>query len=196
MRAGIYTLSAADALTAVGGNARIDIHLAGFSARFAANALACIKMQTVKGDLIEEAVDRAQRADVFAERSVNDETYRKYQSQDYEFEAEYAAELTGYLLVKRSEPDASDRSGRADIFAEERCQLEAEWQHQHKENEYDVLEPAQIFVDLKFVFLEEGDPVEKVLQKAKRTKESADRAADQGADKDKDSDYIVGDLEL
>ena len=84
MRAGIYTLAAADALTAVRSHRRIDIHLAGFRARFAANALICIKMKTVEGDLIEEPVDRAQRADVFAERSVNDKACRKDQAEYYE----------------------------------------------------------------------------------------------------------------
>lgn len=48
-------------------------------------------MKTVQGDPVKETVYRAQRADVFAERSVDDETSSKDQSEDYEFEAENAA---------------------------------------------------------------------------------------------------------
>ena len=88
MRAGIYTFPAADALTAVRSHGRIDIHLAGFRTGFAADAFVRIKMQTVKGDLIEETVDCAQRADIFAERPVYDKACRKDQTEYHELETE------------------------------------------------------------------------------------------------------------
>ena len=73
MRARTDAVAAADAFAAVGSGRRVDVHLARFGAGVASDALGSIKMHAVKGDLIEETVDRAQRADVFAEWSVYDE---------------------------------------------------------------------------------------------------------------------------
>ena len=196
MRAGVYAVAAADAFAAVRSHGGIDVHLAGVGAGFAAGAPALIKMHAVQGDLIEEAVDRAEGADVFAERAVDDEARGKYQAEDDELEAEKAPELACDLFVQGGEPEAGDCAGRADVLAEERGQFKAEREQQYEDCEHRVFEIAQVFVELEFIFLEKRDLVQKVLQKAERAEEAADCAADQGADEDQDAGDIVGQFEF
>ena len=168
MRALTDAVAAADALAAVGVNGGVDVHLACFGAGVAADALALIEMHAVQRDLVEEAVDRAKRADIFAEWSVDDEACDEDQAEDNELQIEQLTELSCDLLVSCSEPDSCDGAGRADVLAEERRELEAEGQERHKKNKHHVLEVTQVFVELELVFLEERDLVEEVLQEAER----------------------------
>ena len=73
MRAGIDAVAAADALAAVGRYGRVDIHLACFGAGVAIDTFRGVEMHAVEGDPVEESVDGAKGADVFAEGPVNDQ---------------------------------------------------------------------------------------------------------------------------
>ena len=68
----VQTLAASDTLHAVRCLGRIDVHLAGFGAGAAINALALITSHPVKRNLVKESVDRAQRTDILAERPSDD----------------------------------------------------------------------------------------------------------------------------
>ena len=74
-------VAAADALTAVGRDRRVDVHLARFGAGIAPDTLTLIKMHAVQRDLVEEPVDGAQGADIFAEGPVDDEARDKDEPQ-------------------------------------------------------------------------------------------------------------------
>ena len=86
MRARADAVAAADAFTAVGCNRRVNIHPACFGAGVAADALGAIQMHAVEGNLIEESVDGAKGADVFAERPVDDEARDEDQAEDHELQ--------------------------------------------------------------------------------------------------------------
>ena len=196
MRACCYAVAAADAFTAVRSRGRIDIHPAGMCAGFAVGAFALFVMHAVQGDFIEETVDRAQGADVFTERPVDDEACGKDQAEDDEFEAEQAAELICYLFVCGCKPKSCDGSRRADILAEERRQLEAERKYQYEKREHHILEIPQILIELEFVLLEKRYLVQKVLQKAERAEKTAYCAPNQGTYEDQYPDNIIGNFEF
>ena len=79
-------VAAADAFAAVGSGRRVDVHLARFGAGVASDALGSIKMHAVQGDLIEKAIDGAERADIFAEGPVDDEARDEDQAEDNELQ--------------------------------------------------------------------------------------------------------------
>ncbi len=196
VRACVDAVTATYTLTAVGGYGRIDIHFAGFCTRIAAGAFALVKAYAVQGDPVEEAVYRAERAEVFAERSVDDEASGKYQSEDNELQAEQRSKLIRDLLVCCGKPEAGYGPGRADILAEERRELEAEREEQDKQREHGIFEKAEIFIEFEFVFLEERYLVQKILKESERTEKSAYRAPKKGTCEDQESGHIVGDPEL
>ena len=106
MRARADAVAAADAFTAVGCNRRVNVHLARFGAGIAADALALIKMHAVEGDLIEETVDGAKGADIFAEGPVNDEACDEDQTENYKLYVKQHAELACDLFIQSGEPDS------------------------------------------------------------------------------------------
>lgn len=61
VRAGIDAVAATDAFAAVGVYGRIDVHLAGFCTRIAADAFIFVEMHAVQGDIVKEAVDSSRR---------------------------------------------------------------------------------------------------------------------------------------
>ena len=84
----VHAVAAADAFTAVGICGRIDTHFAGLGACVAAHTFILIEVHAVQRDLVEKAVDCAQRADEFAERPVDNKAADKDKSKDNEFQAE------------------------------------------------------------------------------------------------------------
>lgn len=72
LRAGTDTFPAADAFAAVGIFVRIHVHLAGFGTKSAVYTRMLIQMHSNQTYLLEQAVERPKRADVFTERPVDE----------------------------------------------------------------------------------------------------------------------------
>ena len=70
--AGLYAVAAADAFWAVGGLAGVHAHPAGLDALAAMDAAVLVQIHAVEGEFVEQTVDGAQGAQVFAEGPPDD----------------------------------------------------------------------------------------------------------------------------
>jgi len=77
VRAGLQAISAAYALAVIGCFKWLNAHFAGFAAQRAGNTF-LIHTKPIKADGVEKPIYRAQRTDIFAERTVYDDRKQNY----------------------------------------------------------------------------------------------------------------------
>ena len=196
-RTRVDALAAAYAFAAVRGQVRIDIHLTCFGADAAVYAFLCVYAHADQAHPLEEPVKGSQRADVFAERPVDEDRCRDAQDQQQELPPEEPAERPSHHAVEEHQGyPALKRSDRTYILAEEgfSCAVFAaveERQQKHHDEEHHVFQIAQRLIDLlRHRQLWRGDLVEQLLDQAEQAEPGADEAAYEEADDGKVADHI------
>lgn len=155
---------------------RIYPHFAQLGAGSAAHAFALIHPVFEHRDGVEYGVDGPQRADVLAERPVDDDGQQNGGHEQDIFPGVQPAQNIVHGFVHQHQGDtALQRPYRADQLAEIRCALahhiHQEHGQQNDENHQDhILQPAQQLVAPKGPeFLWKGELVQQLLDQSERT---------------------------
>lgn len=165
----------------------------------AMNALALIYFQMIDADLVEEPVDRAQRAHRFAEKPFADQHSSDRADQDRELQKEERPDGLAQVFIGQEERDAAlQRPDRADVLAEGRLAHAHEVRHQdrhrqHEDREQNVFDVSERLPDPVFA---DGQLPEQVLQKAERTEKTADPPAHQRSDRQDEPHGVEAEVEV
>ena len=104
----------------VGRFRHIHIHLAGSGAFPAGDAFVSIYLHLEKGYLVQQGVERAQRAEPFAERAVKEHAQHDYRNQHAELPCEQLSQRRPNAGIgKRQRDRPLQHALRAEILAEE-----------------------------------------------------------------------------
>ena len=165
----------------VGAFGNVNVHLAGFCAGAAGNALALVNFHLEKRHAVQQRIERSQRTDPFAERPVNKHTCRDHRQQNAGFPGEERSESAAYALVRcRQRNSALHDSLWANILAEERVAhsklvYNDQRKHYHKNRQYDVFQIPQR-LQLSGGQLRYRDLMQKFLKPAQSAQETAEKA--------------------
>ena len=136
MGAGSHAISAANALSVIGGTKHIHIHLAYPAACAAGGALVRIHRQPVDRDPVAQAVKGPQRAQPFTERTVEEHRQHHNSQQDAALPCEEPAQTGTDAGVGQGQGDAAlQNTGGAEIFAEERIPHPHLVHHRHGQDD-------------------------------------------------------------
>ena len=184
----------------VGRFRHIHIHLAGSGAFPAGNALILIHLHLEEGHPVEQRVERAQRAEPLAERSVEQYAQRNHRQQDAEFPCKQLAQRRPDAGIGKGQRDGSlQHALGAEVFAEERVShahiVHKERRQQENHHQQDgVLEVCQ-GLELLCGELLCRDLMQQLLKPAEGTEEAADKAPQQHAQQNEKACDIVGEAE-
>ena len=120
-RTRLYAVAAADALGAVDVPYGIDAHAADRGTFAATYAGAFIHAPSVQRHTVKAAVQRAERAEVLAERPEDKEAQDDKPGENAKLQAEKASEQPADPAVRRRKEDCGRSPRRADILTEKGC---------------------------------------------------------------------------
>jgi len=113
------TVAAADTFHAVGILPHLNIHLAGSLTGIAVRTFSLIDAEAVKGDGIEQTVDRTEGTEVFAKRPVQEDGKDDQNDEDQTFPYEQkTCGLTNSIIEQDQRPAGHQRSRRTDPLTE------------------------------------------------------------------------------
>ena len=170
--------------SALSGSDRINVHAACSAAFAAVDAFVFLHAQAVKANLVEQAVNRAERADGFAEKTVDQHAGAERKHKHGEFDIEKRTDgLTQLLACAQQRDAAKERSGRTNPLAKGRFAhahkvSDGNGQQQHQNQQHGVFPVACLMRQVK---LRGFDGADEVLYKTKWAKESADKPSKQYA---------------
>ena len=185
----------------VGRFRHIHIHLAGSGAFPAGNALILIHLHLEEGHPVEQRVERAQRAEPLAERSVEQYAQRNHRQQDAEFPCKQLAQRRPDAGIGKGQRDGSlQHALGAEVFAEERVShaniVHKERRQQENHHQQDgILEICQRLQLLRGELLR-GNFMEQFLKPAEGTQKTADKASQQDSQQNEKACDIIGKAEL
>ena len=200
-RTGIDAHAAADTLGVVGRFRHVHVHLADLCAFAAGDAFIVIHLHLEEGNLIEQRVERAQRAQPLAKRPVEQYAQHDHRQQDAELPGEKLAERRPDAGVGKREGDRPlQHTLRAEILAEEGVAHAHVVHHQYRQqNDHHqqncVFQISQGF-ELLCGKLFHGDIVQQLLQPAEGAEKTADEAPQQNAQQNEKARDIIGKAEL
>ena len=193
-RAASHAVAAADAFGAVDVFHGVDAHAADRGTFAAAYAGAFIHAPSVQRHAVKAAVQRAERAEVLAERPEDKQAEKNQCDKDRKLPAEKAAEHAPDRLVRRREEERCRRSRGADVLAEKRCTGNEKRQDDTRRKD-EILQLPKRLIKPEAVPFSRRNEVQQFLQPAHGTEETADRAAEQRAEKDQQADHVIRDAE-
>ena len=201
MGAGSHAISAANALSVIGGTKHIHIHLAYPAACAAGGALVRIHRQPVDRDPVAQAVKGPQRAQPFTERTVEEHRQHHNSQQDAALPCEEPAQTGTDAGIGQGQGDAAlQNTGGAEIFAEERIPHPHLVHHRHgQDDDKEDQDPIfQISEDVEPLCAEFfcGDFVEQFLKPAEGAQEAAYHSAQQGSNEQQKAHHIIGKVEF
>ena len=185
----------------VGRFRHIHIHLAGSGAFPAGNALILIHLHLEEGHPVEQRVERAQRAEPLAERSVEQYAQRNHRQQDAEFPCKQLAQRRPDAGIGKGQRDGSlQHALGAEVFAEERVAhahiVHKERRQQENHHQQDsVFQVCQRLQPLCGKLLR-WDFMQQLLKPAEGTEEAADKASQQDSQQNEKACDIIGEAEL
>ena len=185
----------------VGRFRHIHIHLAGSGAFPAGNALILIHLHLEEGHPVEQGVERAQRAEPLAERSVEQYAQRNHRQQDAEFPCKQLAQRRPDAGIGKGQRDGSlQHALGAEVFAEERVAhahiVHKERRQQENHHQQDsVFQVCQRLQPLCGELLCR-DFMQQLLKPAEGTEEAADKASQQDSQQNEKACDIIGETEL
>ena len=203
VRAGAPAVAAADALRAVGRAVDRDIQLACLLACAAFGACILIDAETVQRDRVEQPIDCAERAQVAAERPVDDNAQHHQNNQDRRLPGEQPAKRRAQRRVCGDQRNACEqRAGRADILAEPGLALADNIQHGQRQDDdeteqdhiFQVFQPA--LAGQAAQLFDKGDLVQQILHQPERAQPAANQAAEQRPEQQQEADDIKAELVL
>ena len=199
LRADGLALPAAHAFGVVLLRAGVHLHRAGARAVAAGDAAALGDFVAVNCHAVKERVNRAQGADVFAKRAVNQHGEEHRHRQNQELPLEQRAHRPLQRLVGQHQRNARLQGARrANPLAECRravphCVRHKERQENDKHQQDDIFQEAQGLVQAKGLdFLGKGYLVQQLLHQPEGAEKAADEAPEKGACQQEKARQIVG----
>ena len=179
----------------------VHVHLAGFGAFPAGDALVFIHLHLEQRDLVKKRVERAQRAQPLAEGTVEQHAQYDHRQQDAEFPCKQAAQCRPDAGIGKGQRDSPlQHALGAEVFAEEWISHAHIVHKERRQQEYHHQQNGifQISQGLELSCGEflGGDLVQKLLKPAEGTEEAADEASKQDSQQNKKPRDIVGKAEL
>ena len=170
-RTDLRTFPAPDALCGIRVHDGVDIHFTGAFAGSAVDAFSVVDPKPDDADLVQKAVDRAERAEDLTEEPVHEHTEEDDSDEDADFPGEERSDYrTDRRLRKKSRNSSFQSSDRADVLAKcrdtGRPHRENERQHKHEDDQNHIFYISH--ESRKFLF-GERDFREKLLKKPERT---------------------------
>ena len=197
MRTDVYTFPAAYAFERVRVRRWIYSHPAGFRAGGTSVAFCFIHAHSENSRAVEKRIKRAERAEIFAERSENQHACQNNNAEHTDLPREHRAEKFKEAGIGKSEQYARESARRAEIFAEKRREFHAQRQNNHKSDQDYIFYPPQVFITFKgFDFFEKRDFEKQILKEAEGTEKAADESARDSSEKYEKSENIVRESEF
>ncbi len=188
MRANGLTVSAADAVHAVGILPHRNVELADFLTGTAFRAFLGVDFKSIERNFVENSINRSEWANITAEGAVYYNRRKNREQKDSKLPAEDKACSTPHSIVKKNQRNpAFKRSNRANPLAEPRLAKACDVNHEHgKQNhedaEKDKAQPAQaLFSRQAADFFYKGNLKKQVLNQPKRTQKSAHEPAEKSS---------------
>ena len=184
----------------VGRLGHIHIHLAGFGAFPAGDALAFVHLHLEQGHLVQQGIERSQRTEPLAEGTVEHHAQHDHRQQDAEFPCKQAAQRRPDAGIGKGQRDGSlQHALGAEVFAEERVAHAHVVHHQYRQQndhhqQYCVFQISQ-GLELLGGKLFRGDLVKQLLKPAEGTQKAADKASQQDSQQNEETCDIIGEAE-
>ena len=185
----------------VGRFRHIHIHLAGSGAFPTGNAFILVHLHLEEGHPVEQRVERAQRAEPLAERSVEQYAQRNHRQQDAEFPCKQLAQRRPDAGIGKGQRDGSlQHALGAEVFAEERVShahiVHKERRQQENHHQQDsVFQVCQRLQPLCGELLR-WDLMQQLLKPAEGTQKTTDKASQQNSQQNEKACDIIGEAEL
>ena len=197
----MYAHTAADALSVVGRFRHIHIHLAGFGAFSAGDALVFIHLNLEEGHPVEQRIERTQWAEPLAEGTIEHHAQHDHRQQDAEFPGKQAPQCRSDAGIGKGQRDGSlQHTLRAEVLAEEgvaHAHIVHEERRQQKDHHQQngILEVRQ-GLQLPCGELLRGNFMQQILKPPEGTQKSADKPSQKNSQQDEEAGDIIGKAEL
>ena len=197
----MYAHTAADALSVVGRFRHIHIHLAGFGAFSAGDALVFIHLNPEEGHPVEQRIECTQWAEPLAEGTIEHHAQHDHRQQDAEFPGKQAPQCRSDAGIGKGQRDGSlQHTLRAEVLAEEgvaHAHIVHEERRQQKDHHQQngILEVRQ-GLQLPCGELLRGNFMQQILKPPEGTQKSADKPSQKNSQQDEEAGDIIGKAEL
>ena len=197
----MYAHTAADALSVVGRFRHIHIHLAGFGAFSAGDALVFIHLNPEEGYPVEQRIECTQWAEPLAEGTIEHHAQHDHRQQDAEFPGKQAPQCRSDAGIGKGQRDGSlQHALRAEVLAEEgvaHAHIVHEERRQQKDHHQQngILEVRQ-GLQLPYGELLRGNFMQQILKPPEGTQKSADKPSQKNSQQDEEAGDIIGKAEL
>ena len=197
----MYAHTAADALSVVGRFRHIHIHLAGFGAFSAGDALVFIHLNPEEGHPVEQRIECTQWAEPLAEGTIEYHAQHDHRQQDAEFPCKQAPKCRSDAGIGKGQRDGSlQHTLRAEVLAEEgvaHAHIVHEERRQQKDHHQQngILEVRQ-GLQLPCGELLRGNFMQQILKPPEGTQKSADKPSQKNSQQDEEAGDIIGKAEL
>ena len=197
----MYAHTAADALSVVGRFRHIHIHLAGFGAFSAGDALVFIHLNPEEGYPVEQRIECTQWAEPLAEGTIEHHAQHDHRQQDAEFPGKQAPQCRSDAGIGKGQRDGSlQHALRAEVLAEEgvaHAHIVHEERRQQKDHHQQngILEVRQ-GLQLPYGELLRGNFMQQLLKPPEGTQKSADKPSQKNSQQDEEAGDIIGKAEL
>ena len=191
----MYAHTAADALSVVGRFRHIHIHLAGFGAFSAGDALVFIHLNLEEGHPVEQRIECTQWAEPLAEGTIEYHAQHDHRQQGAEFPGKQAPKCRSDAGIGKGQ-----HALRAEILAEEgvaHAHIVHEERRQQKDHHQQngILEVRQ-GLQLPCGELLRGNFMQQILKPPEGTQKSADKPSQKNSQQDEEAGDIIGKAEL
>ncbi len=197
----MYAHTAADALSVVGRFRHIHIHLAGFGAFSAGDALVFIHLNLEEGHPVEQRIECTQWAEPLTEGTIEYHAQHDHRQQDAEFPGKQAPQCRSDAGIGKGQRDGSlQHTLRAEVLAEEgvaHAHIVHEERRQQKDHHQQngILEVRQ-GLQLPCGELLRGNFMQQILKPPEGTQKSADKPSQKNSQQDEEAGDIIGKAEL
>ena len=199
--AGVDAHPAADTLGMIWCFRHVYIHLADLGAFPAGNAFMLVYLHLKEGDPVEQRIECPQRAEPFAERTVEYDTQYNHRQQNAELPRKQLAQRRADAGIGEGERDrALQHALRAEVLAEEgvaHAHIVHEERRQQKDHHQQngILEVRQ-GLQLPCGELLRGNFMQQILKPPEGTQKSADKPSQKNSQQDEEAGDIIGKAEL
>ena len=197
----MYAHTAADALSVVGRFRHINIHLAGFGAFSAGDALVFIHLNPEEGHPVEQRIECTQWAEPLAEGTIEHHAQHDHRQQDAEFPGKQAPQCRSDAGIGKGQRDGSlQHALRAEVLAEEGV-AHAHIVHEERRQQKDHHQQNGILkvrqgLQLPCGELLRGNFMQQILKPPEGTQKSADKPSQKNSQQDEEAGDIIGKAEL
>lgn len=197
MRTSGLAVSAADAVHTVGIFPNRNIELADFLTGSAFRAFFRVDFKSIERDFVENSINRSERANVTAKRTVYYNRRKNRERKDGEFPAEEKSSGPPHGIVQKNEGNSAfKRSNRANPLAEPRLAKACDVNHEHRKQNHKNAEEKEPEIAQAFFtgqtadFFGEWNLKKQILNQPERTEKTAHEPAEQRSENNKKSHNV------